>query len=252
MTRPSRAFWVTEPGAGEVRDEPLPPDPTTGQVLVRTAWSAISRGTERLVFEGRVPLDQFAGMRAPFQVGDFPGPVKYGYLNVGVVEVGPADLVGRRCSAYTRTRRPSSSRSTRSPPSRTAYLSAAPPWPEPSRRPSTRCGTPAVDRRPRLGRRRRARRVRPRPAARRDARRHGHPGRRRGVPVRGGGGTRRRVRDPRHVSARAGPGLPHQRLARGAAGIARPARHRRHRRRAAGTATARCRSLWAGPSTPVG
>ena len=34
-------------------------------------------------------------MRAPFQEGDFPGPVKYGYLNVGVVEQGPPELAGR-------------------------------------------------------------------------------------------------------------------------------------------------------------
>jgi threonine dehydrogenase-like Zn-dependent dehydrogenase len=34
-------------------------------------------------------------MRAPFQEGDFPGPVKYGYLNVGVVEHGPPKLRGR-------------------------------------------------------------------------------------------------------------------------------------------------------------
>jgi hypothetical protein len=34
-------------------------------------------------------------MRAPFQEGDFPGPVKYGYLNVGVVEQGPPRLRGR-------------------------------------------------------------------------------------------------------------------------------------------------------------
>ena len=34
-------------------------------------------------------------MRAPFQAGDFPAPVKYGYLNVGVVERGDDTLVGR-------------------------------------------------------------------------------------------------------------------------------------------------------------
>src|SRR4051794_30317348 len=34
-------------------------------------------------------------MRAPFQEGDFPGPVKYGYLNVGAVEHGPPELRGR-------------------------------------------------------------------------------------------------------------------------------------------------------------
>ncbi|WSF21846.1 zinc-binding alcohol dehydrogenase [Streptomyces sp. NBC_01353] len=63
--------------------------------IVRTLYSAVSRGTESLVFHGRVPANQYAVMRAPFQEGDFPGPVKYGYLNVGMVETGPAELVGR-------------------------------------------------------------------------------------------------------------------------------------------------------------
>jgi threonine dehydrogenase-like Zn-dependent dehydrogenase len=63
-------------------------------VLVRTLRSGVSRGTETLVFRGGVPPDQYATMRAPFQEGDFPGPVKYGYLNVGVVEEGPAALCG--------------------------------------------------------------------------------------------------------------------------------------------------------------
>jgi threonine dehydrogenase-like Zn-dependent dehydrogenase len=62
---------------------------------VRTLRSGISRGTETLVFSGRVPPEQRARMRAPFQEGDFPGPVKYGYLNVGAVEEGPPDLRGR-------------------------------------------------------------------------------------------------------------------------------------------------------------
>jgi threonine dehydrogenase-like Zn-dependent dehydrogenase len=64
-------------------------------VLVRTICSGISRGTETLVFRGQVPRDQYAVMRAPFQEGDFPGPVKYGYLSVGRVEAGPDALVGR-------------------------------------------------------------------------------------------------------------------------------------------------------------
>jgi threonine dehydrogenase-like Zn-dependent dehydrogenase len=64
-------------------------------VVVRTVRSGVSRGTETLVFRGGVPLDQHARMRAPFQEGDFPGPVKYGYLNVGAVEHGPPELRGR-------------------------------------------------------------------------------------------------------------------------------------------------------------
>ncbi|MFL6043248.1 MAG: zinc-binding alcohol dehydrogenase [Gaiellales bacterium] len=94
MAVDARAFWVCEPGHGEIRDEVVP-DPEAGQVLVRTVRSGISRGTEALVFRGGVPQRLHATMRAPFQSGDFPGPVKYGYLNVGVVERGAADLVGR-------------------------------------------------------------------------------------------------------------------------------------------------------------
>jgi threonine dehydrogenase-like Zn-dependent dehydrogenase len=88
------AFWVREPGEGEIRPVRLP-EPGEDDVTVRTVRSGISRGTETLVFGGRVPESQYAAMRAPFQEGDFPGPVKYGYLNVGVVEHGPPDLRGR-------------------------------------------------------------------------------------------------------------------------------------------------------------
>ena len=88
------AFWLSEPGVGELRSAPLP-DPVPGEVLVRTLRSGISRGTETMVFSGGVPASQYATMRAPFQDGEFPGPVKYGYLSVGVVQIGPPELVGR-------------------------------------------------------------------------------------------------------------------------------------------------------------
>jgi threonine dehydrogenase-like Zn-dependent dehydrogenase len=88
------AFWLREPGVGEIRRAPLPV-PESGEVLVRTLRSGVSRGTETLVFRGGVPPSQYDAMRAPFQEGDFPGPVKYGYLNVGLVEEGPANLRGR-------------------------------------------------------------------------------------------------------------------------------------------------------------
>ncbi|GAA0603112.1 zinc-binding alcohol dehydrogenase [Caenispirillum bisanense] len=89
------AFWTTAPGQGELRPEPLPPAPGEGEALVRTLFTAISRGTEATVFHGRVPASQQTAMRAPFQAGEFPFPVKYGYCAVGVVEAGPADLLGR-------------------------------------------------------------------------------------------------------------------------------------------------------------
>ncbi|HEX6995974.1 MAG TPA: zinc-binding alcohol dehydrogenase [Gammaproteobacteria bacterium] len=88
------AFWITMPGRGEIRAEPLPAR-AHDDVLVETLYSGISRGTEALVFTGRVPPTEHERMRAPFQAGDFPAPVKYGYASVGRVLDGPAALVGR-------------------------------------------------------------------------------------------------------------------------------------------------------------
>ncbi len=94
MSGDALAFWLREPGAGEIRQTAVP-ERGPGDVRVRTLRSGVSRGTETLVFAGRVPVSQYAAMRAPFQEGDFPGPLKYGYLNVGTVELGPSELRGR-------------------------------------------------------------------------------------------------------------------------------------------------------------
>ena len=94
MQADAHAFWLRAPGCGEIRPVTLPA-PGRDEVMVRTLRSGVSRGTETLVFRGRVPPTQHAAMRAPFQEGDFPGPVKYGYLNVGSVEHGPPELRGR-------------------------------------------------------------------------------------------------------------------------------------------------------------
>lgn len=90
----ARAFWICSPGHGEIREAELP-EPGPDDVVVRTLHTGVSRGTETLVFRGGVPASQYELMRAPFQEGNFPCPVKYGYLNVGVVERGPAGFVGR-------------------------------------------------------------------------------------------------------------------------------------------------------------
>src|SRR4051812_25489244 len=81
----ARAFWIAVPGKGEIRTEPLP-KPGRGEIAVRALFSAVSRGTEALVFNGHVPASEYERMRAPFQQGAFPAPVKYGYASVGVVE----------------------------------------------------------------------------------------------------------------------------------------------------------------------
>lgn len=93
----ARAWWVTGPGRGEIQATALDDvaaDPAVDWVTVQTLYSGISRGTESLVFHGRVPKSEYDRMRAPFQQGDFPGPVKYGYANVGRVLDGPVELVG--------------------------------------------------------------------------------------------------------------------------------------------------------------
>ena len=99
----STAYWTVAPGRGELREQPLAA-PGPGEALVEALHSGISRGTELLVHRGGVPAEVAARMRAPFQEGDLPGPVKYGYLSVGVVravgdsapgEDGPSELVGR-------------------------------------------------------------------------------------------------------------------------------------------------------------
>jgi 2-desacetyl-2-hydroxyethyl bacteriochlorophyllide A dehydrogenase len=94
MQDEARAFWVTEPGRGEIRSEVLG-TPSDGEVLVHSLYSAISRGTEALVFNGHVPPSEWGRMRAPFQAGEFPAPVKYGYSIVGRVVAGPRELTDR-------------------------------------------------------------------------------------------------------------------------------------------------------------
>jgi threonine dehydrogenase-like Zn-dependent dehydrogenase len=64
-------------------------------VAVRTLYTGISRGTETLVFNGKIPPGEYTRMRAPHQEGSFPFPVKYGYSAVGLVEEGPDDLIGK-------------------------------------------------------------------------------------------------------------------------------------------------------------
>ncbi len=92
--RDAEALWYVGPGRAEIRNEPVEPAGPDA-VRVRALHGALSRGTERLVFAGRVPPAEFERMRAPFMGGSFPFPVKYGYATVGRVEAGAGDLAGR-------------------------------------------------------------------------------------------------------------------------------------------------------------
>lgn len=87
-----QAIWCTGPNSAELRSA------ESGEgVLVKTLFSGISRGTERLVFEGRVPHSEWSRMRAPNQEGEFSYPVKFGYCAVG--EVLEGEMAGQKVFA---------------------------------------------------------------------------------------------------------------------------------------------------------
>ena len=87
----SQQFWITNPGKGEIVKKPIP-SRKKSELLIKTQYTGISRGTETLVFKGKVPPSQYQTMRAPFQDGEFPCPIKYGYSNVGVCIEAPSTL----------------------------------------------------------------------------------------------------------------------------------------------------------------
>jgi NADPH:quinone reductase-like Zn-dependent oxidoreductase len=83
------ALWVVAAGRAELRPA-LASEPAAGEVAVQALVSGISRGTESLVFYGKVPESERRRMRCPFQEGEFPFPIKYGYAMAGRIEAGAA------------------------------------------------------------------------------------------------------------------------------------------------------------------
>lgn len=86
-TLAARAVWFRATRAVELRAERVPP-PGHGEVRVQTIASALSHGTERLVYRGEVPTDM--PLDLPTLAGSFAFPIKYGYAAVGRVrDIGP-------------------------------------------------------------------------------------------------------------------------------------------------------------------
>lgn len=81
------SFWIESAGTGALRETPLGAL-APGHVRIKARFSGVSRGTERLVWGGRVPASEYETMRCPFQDGAFPFPVKYGYCAVGRIVAG--------------------------------------------------------------------------------------------------------------------------------------------------------------------
>jgi 2-desacetyl-2-hydroxyethyl bacteriochlorophyllide A dehydrogenase len=84
-----RSLWFVGAGRVDFRDEGVGP-PSTGEALVQTLYSAISPGTEMLVYRQQVPADMPVDESIGALAGTFTYPLKYGYAAVGrVVALGP-------------------------------------------------------------------------------------------------------------------------------------------------------------------
>lgn len=98
-----RALWIEEPGRAQVREETAPA-PEAGEISVRVLLSALSAGTERMFFEGRVPSGTQVDPNLPAHDARLDYPLKYGYAAVGIVDqVGSAvdaDWQGQQVFAF--------------------------------------------------------------------------------------------------------------------------------------------------------
>ena len=77
-------LYFTAPGQVSVVQTPLDP-PAPGEVQVRTLFSAISPGTETMIYRGRFPKDLEVDANLPALSGRFTYPFCYGYASVGQV-----------------------------------------------------------------------------------------------------------------------------------------------------------------------
>ena len=89
-------LWLVDKRKYAILPVPLQFEGKKSEILLKMLASGVSRGTERLVFNTQVPLQEYDRMRAPRQYGDFPYPVLYGYCAVAEIIEGPADLIGKK------------------------------------------------------------------------------------------------------------------------------------------------------------
>jgi 2-desacetyl-2-hydroxyethyl bacteriochlorophyllide A dehydrogenase len=83
----ARALWLSAPRTVEFRQEMVSP-PGPDEIRVKTIASALSQGTEMLVYRGQVPSN--LALDLPSLAGSFAFPIKYGYAAVGrVIDIGP-------------------------------------------------------------------------------------------------------------------------------------------------------------------
>lgn len=86
-----RSVYFTAPREIEVREGPVP-DPAAGEVRVRSIVSAVSPGTELLIYRGEVDPDLPAGETLEALSGTLSFPLQYGYAVVGTVTATGDDV----------------------------------------------------------------------------------------------------------------------------------------------------------------
>ena len=91
----SQSFWLIKKNKPKIISSDIFYKKNSKSVLVKTLYSGISKGTEKLVANGKVNFTQFDIMRCPLQEGDFDFPIKYGYINIGEIINGPKFLIGK-------------------------------------------------------------------------------------------------------------------------------------------------------------
>jgi 2-desacetyl-2-hydroxyethyl bacteriochlorophyllide A dehydrogenase len=80
-----KTLYFTAPGKVELIEETLP-DLGASDVLVQTLFSAISAGTEMMIYHGRFPRDlEMDGVISSLR-GGFKYPLAYGYASAGIVQ----------------------------------------------------------------------------------------------------------------------------------------------------------------------
>ncbi len=92
----SYSLWIDKKKQAKIYQKKLVYNKNNKTVLVKTIYSGISKGTEKLVSSKSVSKDQFELMKAPFQEGSFNLPIKYGYINVGNIIDGPRKYINKK------------------------------------------------------------------------------------------------------------------------------------------------------------
>ena len=97
----SQSFWLIKKNKPKILFNDIEYKKNNKSVLVKTLYSGISKGTEKLVASGNVHKSQFSIMKCPFQEGNFNFPIKYGYINVGKIIDGPTSILGKTIFTLT-------------------------------------------------------------------------------------------------------------------------------------------------------